>query len=449
MVRTIIIGVLALALIGTGFWGAGQAGQKEELLIQNENNYQRAFHDLTFHMDQLQDEVGTTLAMNSKKQLSGTLADVWRITAMARSELGQLPIGMMALHDTEELLNKIGDFSYETTVRDLGQEPLSNKEFDRLQKFYEQSGEIKNELRKLQASSIKNQLKWTEAESAMAENGEPMDNSIANGFQTIDNKAKGFRESDFGPNDPVNPEMDKQIAENVKGDPVNKEQAVKKAKQFLDIPDSMNVEISELGKGTAFEGYTMTMQEPEGEDAIYVDMTKKGGHPLWFLQARPVDEQEISLNKASEKAKQFLKRNGFQDMEMIEGKQYDTIGAFQFAPVKEGVTIYPEAVYMETALDDGEIVGYKGAEYLINKKERSSLSPALTAEEAEEKLNPRVEVMEQRKAVIETENKKEVLCYEFFGTINDDTYKIYINAENGEEEKVEKMKHAEPVYDTM
>ncbi|SFP40759.1 germination protein YpeB [Salibacterium halotolerans] len=449
MIRNIIIGVLGVALIGTGIWGAGQAEQKEALRIDNENNYQRTFHDLTFHLDELQDKVGTTLAMNSKKQLSGSLADVWRISEMARSELGQLPIGMMALHDTEELLNKIGDFSYETTVRDLGQKPLSNKEYNKLQRYYEQSGEIKQDLRRLQASAMKNQLKWTEAEEAMAENGTPMDNSIANEFQTIDNKAKGFRESGSVPDDPIHPAVDEQIAEKVKGKPFTKEQAAKKAKQFLQLPESMKVEISELEQGAGYEGYTMTMEEPEGEDMIYMDMTKKGGHPLWFLQARPVDDQEISLNKASKKALKFLERNGFQNMEMIEGKQYDSIGAFQFAPVINGVKIYPETVYVEAALDDGEIVGFKGAEQLINKKERGTLTPALTEEEAEQKVNPRVKIKERQKAVIETENGDEAFCYEFFGTMNNDTYTVYINAENGNEEKVEKMKHAEPVYDTM
>ncbi|MFZ4452255.1 germination protein YpeB [Salibacterium aidingense] len=450
MIRNVLIGVLAAALIGTGIWGANQAEQKESLLLNNENNYQRAFHDLTFHIDQLQDEVGTTLAMNSKKQLSSSLAEVWRISSIARNELGQLPLGMMALHETEELLNKIGDFSYKTTIRDLGNDPLSDKEYEKLQKYYDQSGEIKNDLRKLQASSIKDQLKWTEAEEAMSGSNEPMDNSIVNGFQTIDEKAKGYAETEFGPNEQINPDVDEKIAETVSGKAaVSKEQAAKKAKQFLGLPDSMNVDVSELEKGVAFEGYSLTIEEPEGEDTIYLDMTKKGGHTLWFLQSRPVDEPEISLNKASQKALEFLEGNGFEDMEMIDGKQYDTIGTFKFAPVVDDVTIHPETVYIEVALDDGEVVGYKGAEYIVNKKERKELSPSITEEEAAEQLNPNVNVMEQKLAVIQNEEEEDVLCYEFLGTINDDTYRIYINAENGDEEKVEKMKHAEPVYDTM
>ncbi len=34
---------------------------------------------------------------------------------------------------------------------------------------------------------------------------------------------------------------------------------------------------------------------------------------------------------------------------------------------------------------------------------------------------------------------KEVLCYEFIGLLDDETYRIFINAANGDEELVEKL----------
>ena len=69
--------------------------------------------------------------------------------------------------------------------------------------------------------------------------------------------------------------------------------------------------------------------------------------------------------------------------------------------------------------------------------------------EAKAKINPKVEIMEQRKAVIINDIGEEVLCYEFLGVINNDTYRIFINANNGQEEKVEKLKNSEPVYDNI
>ena len=44
---------------------------------------------------------------------------------------------------------------------------------------------------------------------------------------------------------------------------------------------------------------------------------------------------------------------------------------------------------------------------------------------------------------------EEVLCYEFIGTMDHDTYRVYINAADGTEEKVEKLQNTEPDYANM
>lgn len=54
--------------------------------------------------------------------------------------------------------------------------------------------------------------------------------------------------------------------------------------------------------------------------------------------------------------------------------------------------------------------------------------------------------MEDGLAIIINDIGEEVLCYEFLGTIKNDTYRIFINAESGHEEKVQKLKNAEPMY---
>lgn len=66
MLRGILIGVLAAGIAGTAYWGYQEHREKNAILLNSENNYQRAFHDLTYQLDLLHDEIGTTLAMNSK-----------------------------------------------------------------------------------------------------------------------------------------------------------------------------------------------------------------------------------------------------------------------------------------------------------------------------------------------------------------------------------------------
>ena len=47
-----------------------------------------------------------------------------------------------------------------------------------------------------------------------------------------------------------------------------------------------------------------------------------------------------------------------------------------------------------------------------------------------------MEVTDQKLAVIPLETKKEVLCYELKGKIDQDEYLIYLNAETGKQEKI-------------
>ncbi|MEC2615677.1 germination protein YpeB, partial [Bacillus cereus] len=78
MLRGIIIVLLTVGVVGTGYWGYKEHQEKNAVLIRADNSYQRAFHVLAYEVDLLHDKIGTTLAMNSRSSLSPALADVWR-----------------------------------------------------------------------------------------------------------------------------------------------------------------------------------------------------------------------------------------------------------------------------------------------------------------------------------------------------------------------------------
>ncbi|MDG5787622.1 germination protein YpeB [Evansella sp. AB-P1] len=446
MIRSVIIGVLAVALIGTGYWGYQEQQEKNAILIKAENNYQRAFHDLTYHIDLLHDELGSTLAMNSKDRLSPSLAEVWRITSEAQNELGQLPLSLMPFSKTEEYLFKIGSFSYQNAIRDLDQDPLTDDEYETLQTLYEQSGEIQNEMRNVQSMVLREKLQWMDVETALASEEEPLDNSIVNGFHIIDEKVDGFSEVDFGAGASELSTSDQDIAENLTGSPISEEESIAIAKDFLDLPQLNNAEITETGDGLAYEAYSLTIPDDKHGTNIVMDITKKGGHPLWMLNERDIDQQVISLNEASENAKAFIEENGFDNMQIVDSKQYDNIGVFNFAGLFENARVYSDSIVVEVALDEGDIIGFEGFAYYDKPGDRESFTQELSVEEARERLNPNLEVMEHHLAIIENQLEEEVLCHEFYGVIKQDTFRIFINAENGKEEQVEKLANAEPKY---
>ncbi|MEC1719678.1 germination protein YpeB [Schinkia azotoformans] len=449
MLRVILIIFFAIIVVGTGFWGYQEHQEKNAILIHAENNYQRAFHDLTYQIDLLQDKIGTTLAMNSRSQLSPALADVWRITSEAHSDVGQLPLTLMPFNKTEEFLSNIGDFSYRTAVRDLEKEPLTDGEYKTLQQLYSHATEIQQELRKVQHQVIENNLRWMDVELALASEKENLDNTIIDGFKTVEKNVEEYSESNFGPEfTQMNAKNDNSF-KYLSGKEITKEEAMNEARKFLQIEEPVNMNVTENGEGSDIGFYSITINSPKQNSEIYMDITKKGGYPIWVLNHREIGQSNISLNEAAEKAKKYLNDQNFKDLQLFESAQYDHVGVFTFVAVQDGVRVYPDSIRVKVALDEGDIIGFSANDYLIAHHKRKIPKPEISLEQARGKVNPSVKVMEHRLAIINDDLGKEALCYEILGIINNDTYRIYVNAIDGSEEKVEKLKNAEPIYEQV
>src|SRR5699024_11204512 len=95
MIRTSIIAVLAVGLIGVGYWGYKEHEDKSSLLIHAEHNYHGSVHYLFYHMDRLHDDIVTSLAMNSDGIVSPQVVDIWKLTSEANVNVSQLPLSLL------------------------------------------------------------------------------------------------------------------------------------------------------------------------------------------------------------------------------------------------------------------------------------------------------------------------------------------------------------------
>ena len=448
MLRGIAIAVLVIGIAGTAYWGYQEHREKTAVLINAENNYQRAFHDLTYQMDLLNDKIGTTLAMNSRSSLSPQLAEVWKITSQAHNDVGQLPLTLLPFNKTEEFLANIGNFSYKAAIRDLDKEPLTENEYTTLKTLYEQSGEIQQDLRKVQYMVLENNLRWMDVELALATEKGQTDNTIIDGFKTVEKTVEGYTETDFGPAQ-INLQKDDENFKKLPGEKISKEKAIQITRKYTPVRNGGNVKVTESGKGSDYGFFSVSIQNPKSKLEANMDITKKGGYPIWFLLDRDVKNQKLSLNDASNKAIAFLKDHNFENLDLFESAQYDNIGVFTFVGKQDDVRIYPDAINMKVALDNGDVIGFSAEDYLKSHKTREIPQVGIDIAEAKKKVNPNLKVMDEKKAIILNDINEEVLCYEFTGVLGNDTFRIYINAEDGTEEKVEKLHNAEPVYEDV
>lgn len=443
MFRWITIIVLSIAFFAVSVWGYKENEEKNAILIQAENTYQRAFHELTYHLDLLHDKIGVSLAMNSSSQLSPQLVEVWRLTSEAHSNVSQLPLALLPFSKTEEFLSEIGEFTYRTAVRDLDTIPLTEEEIKTLHELYYQAEDIKKDLREVQYLTLKNNLRWMDVQLALATEDEPLDNTIIDGFQTVEKKVEGF--ADGYTDSPLfaDTREDKDYKQ-LKGDLISDQTALRRAREIFNAPSNSDLSIYESGDGAETPIYSISYDNET--TFAYMDMAKYGGSPISLLIERPMEAKELSLNKGLEKAEKYLKEFGYDQMKVFRSSEYDHIGVYSFAYVENEIMIYPDSIEVKVALDNGDVLGFAAQNFLKNHHNRDIEEPAISIEEAKEAINENIEIQKESLAIIDNDFDEEVLTYEILGTYNDETYRIYINALDGSEEKIERLTGTEIDY---
>lgn len=439
-IARVLFPITAVALLGTGAWAYQEYQEKSSILIKAENQYQRAFHELNNHMDSLHNEIGKTLAINSRKHMCDSLTNVWRLTYAAQNDVGQLPLSLMPFHDTQKFLGRIGAFAYNTGIRDLNKQPLSEKEYQTLSALYQNSSEIKNKLNEVQSQVLSKNLRWMDVELAMATEDKKLDHTIIDGFKAVNRMVEQFPEVDWGPTVNNMEVRKKEKFTTLKGRNISAGEAKQKVAKLLKR-SSQDMKVTYTDKGD-FPVYSVSFQ---GKDGIPVsaDLTRTEGHMTWMLYNRPVKDQKLNRDQALQKAKSFLNGMGYQNMTPISFNQEDNLITFSMVHKENEVFIYPEALAIKVALDNGEILGLQADEYVFNRKTRVTKKPSLTVEQARKQINPHVRVSKINQAYIYGDEDKEVLCYEFLGTLKQDQYRIFINADTGNEEFVEKVEKEE------
>jgi spore germination protein len=446
----ILFPVTAILFIGAIIWGYQEHQDKNSILIKSENQYQRAFHDLSHHMNRLHDELGQTLAVSSNSQGMHRkgLANVWRLTSQAQNEVNQLPLALLPFNKAEQFLARASNFAYRASIRDLSKQPLSPEEQKTMKSLYVTSDSVNKQLGQIQDAVINNRLRWMDVEVAMATENTPHDNTIIDGFRAVDKQLGAYPENEWSPSAMS---TDRKLSsDGLTGSQVSRQQIKARALAFLGRREGAGagIKVTESGKNTDLPAYTVTVKGQGGSN-VQMDYTRKGGHLLWYMNPRNVASANIDFDTARSKASQFLVRHDYKEMTPVTYDQYDHVAVFTFAGTKDGVRIYPDKVTVRVALDNGEVVGLQAQDHVFNAKTAAKPPgrPEMNKEQAQKGLNPDFKVQDYALSVIENDMREPVLCHEFIGRINGHRYRIYMNAKTGIEELVEEIPaSASPIY---
>lgn len=432
--------ILFVALVGVGVWGYQEHREKNAILINAENSYQRAFHDLSYNMDKLQSELGNTLAINSTSHdfFKKNLINVWRLAAQAQSNVSQLPLSLLPFHKTEEFLANMSNFSYQTSVRNLSDKPLSDSEKEVLQTLYDNSKQLNEELRQVQTKVLSDHLRWMDVETALATNQNGKDLFLIDGFRKFDGKVGEFPEIQWGPSaDVIHQSRNFQA---LSGSNVSADEVAGMAATFLGANDPTGFTVSDNSSDNLSEMYTVHGRNPYTGNEVEMDYTKKGGQLVWYMEMRDVADKVLDVRGARDAVLDFTEAHGYPGMEAVSYDEYNNVASLTLVPTMDGVLIYPAKMSVQVALDNGDVIGLQTTDYLYENQNRELAVPSMTAEEGAKYLNPEFQILEITQAIISNEAHEDVHCYQYYGQINGGHYRVFINANNGYEEKIEPVR---------
>ncbi|QXM05441.1 germination protein YpeB [Crassaminicella indica] len=427
----ILLGVL---LIGTGIWGYTQYEQNRENKIFLENQFNRMFHDMVVDVENIQVNLSKVMVTGTPKQNVLLFSDITHLCYDAQEKLSQLPIAHKNVSRTEKFLSQVGDLSAALARKNLEGKPLSQKEKETLEELHNYSNYLSKEYITLQDNMAKQGMYIGELRKKANEKLKKANkNMLSTSFINIEEKMQKYPELIY--DGPFSEHVRKRKV-NLTERKIEKGEIEKIVENFLD--DSIKYEvnfISETDYGT-IPVYVLELKSKKREKAITMAVTKRGGHVLWLLDPKKINEAKISEQEGIRIAQDFLKERGYENMIPTYSLKYDGQLFINFAYMQDNVIIYTDLIKVKVGLDEGKIVGFDVEGYLMNHRERNILKPKVTIKEAREKVSIYAKNSKPRLAIIPTEGGEEVLCYEFKAEYKEDTFLIYINAQTGEEQKI-------------
>ena len=413
-----MLSVICVLLIIVAALGIILYTKQREYRQASENSYNMAFYELVDYVQ----NVETYLA---KSLISST---------SAQSYLARLPIESQELENTEKFLNQVSDYSYSLSRKNIYDENLTEEDLKNLKDLHSYSVELENTLNQLSDDLNTGRFSWGElTKKGTVAFAQQVDNISKESFSNLE---ENFHEySGLIYDGAFSEHLTNNEKKGLTGNDIEEEQAKQIAEDFVG-KDKIK-EISNLGfsENATIPAYDFSITNHSNE-SINISISKKGGHVVYMNSNRAVNSEVISQEEANKKGKEYLAAKGFQNMKETYYLKQEGIVTINYAATQDNVVMYPDLIKVKVALDNGEVLGIETTGYLNNHTQRDVSKIKITQEEAKKSLNKDLQIGSEGLAVIPTEWKTEILCYEFKGKVEDREFLVYINVENGREEDV-------------
>lgn len=423
-----IVVLLILTLI-TGYYAFRL---KEKYNNVNNNNYTEAFSNLVNYVNSVENYLAKAMISKSPEHAAQTLTQIWRDSNLAIVYLSRIPLENEGLSQTAKFLNQVSDYSYSLSRKNINNEELTNEDFENLETMHEYCVNLENTLNQLSEEIYTGQITWDSLNTNSGTKFAQAVDSISV-FSNIDDNLNEYEGLiyDGAYSDHVN----KQEKVGLTGNDLSEEDAKNKVREFIG-DEATEIELNSFLHNADIPSYDFSVSLKNREEKYSVMISKKGGHIVESTLDREVNEEKITQEEANEIGKSYLADKGFENMKETYFIKQGNVVTINYAYNDNGVIVYPDLIKVRVALDNGEVLGIEATGYLNSHQEREYVEPKISIDEARSTLSEKIEILSENMAIIPTEWKTEITCYEFKGKVKDKEFLVYINVETGKEEDI-------------
>jgi spore germination protein len=406
-----------------------------------QGEYSKNMYELINTLSNIEDNLSKSAIAGTKDQSIIIFEDIFRNASRANDKLHSLPIAQEVLGETSKFLSQVGDYSF-TLVKGAteGKEP-TDEDFNNIDRLVKQSSGLREDLNAALSEINEGRVKWGEIrKSVSGVFAKEEKNLVSEKFKNIQKQVTQYPALIYdGPfSDNV---LDiKPKVNNL--DKVTQQEAEKVVRKVFGSDKVQTIQLRGTDGQTKIGAYSFSVKlkgHKEDENAV-CEISKRGGKIVYLLDNRALNQPKMDNKKAIDSGTKFLSNLGFKNMVPTYNLTYEDSVVVNYVHNMNDVTIYPDQIKLKIAMDDGSIVGIESEKYLIAHEDNRNIpKPKVTKEQARTKVSKRLRINSTKLAIVPTETNKEILCYEFKGTYKDDTFIVYINAENGEPQRILKV----------
>lgn len=423
--------IFSVVIVALGVFGIYEFYNARAYRQSLEDTYNRAFFELADYVDDIDTLLAKGMLVNSAGEMASISSELSVQASAAKACLAQIPTTKVQLDKTEKFLSQVGDYTHTLSQSLIDKKTITEKEYESLASLGEYAQGLNQSLGELSNKIYDGSYRLGDDQDvslgkvAYAETSDPW-SAIEKDFGEYPSLIYDGPFSEHIEN--MQPKMTEEERE------LSKDEVAGKAAKFFGISKD-RVEYFGETQNSVMDSYSFNCNV-DGHQ-IMISLTKKGGYPVYFLKNRRVNKENVPVEEAIFKARQFLKEKGFEHMKNSYYEKANGVATVNFAYKQNDVTCYSDLIKVKVALDDGEIIGMEAKGYIMNHHSRDMRTPRLTKQDARNYVSSQLSIDSVNMALIPKDSKREVLCYEFKGTANNRNFIIYINADTGREEDVQ------------